>query len=91
MELFDTLPTQCIHIVHMHERVWLKYMIDKITAMRTTHFFWLIFNRGYACAMILHTRTGQLLPQLLMVQLDTLSTQCRHIEQMHEGVCFQTN
>ena len=28
----------------------------------------------------------QLLPQLLMEQLDTLPIQNRHIEQMHEGV-----
>ena len=28
----------------------------------------------------------QLLPQLLMEQFDTLPIQCRHIENMHEGV-----
>ena len=33
-------------------------------------FFWLIFNRGNACAMIVHTWGDQLLPQLLMEQLD---------------------
>ena len=33
-----------------------------------------------------HTRAGQLLPQLLMEQFDTLPKQCRHIEHMHEGV-----
>ena len=65
--------------------------MDKMTAMRTRQFLWLIFNRGYACAMIVHTHADQLLPQLSMVQLDTLPKQCIHIEQMHEGVCFQTN
>ena len=29
----------------------------------------------------------QLLSQLLMEQFDTLQIQCRHIEQIHEGVC----
>ena len=33
----------------------------------------------------------QLLPQLLMEQFDTLPIQCRHIEHMHEGVCFRKN
>ena len=28
----------------------------------------------------------QLLPQLLMEQIDTLPIQCRHIEHMHKGV-----
>ena len=62
-----------------------------MTAMRTRQFFWLVFNRCYACAMIVYTRADQLLPQLLMDQFVTLPTQCRHIEHMHEGVCFQTN
>ena len=30
------------------------------------------YSRGYACAMIVHTRADQLLPQLLMDQFDTL-------------------
>ena len=29
-----------------------------------------------------------MLPQLVMEQFDTLPIQCRHIEHMHEGVCF---
>ena len=36
--------------------------------------------------MLVHTRADQLLPQLLMEQFDNLSSQCRHIEHMHEGV-----
>ena len=43
----------------------------------------------YAYAIIVHTRADQLLSQLLMEQFDTLSIQCRHIEHMHEGVCFR--
>ena len=45
----------------------------------------------YAYAIIVHTWADQLLPQLLMVQLDTLPIQCRHIEHMHEGVWFRKN
>ena len=33
----------------------------------------------------------QLLLQLLMEQFDTLPIQCRHIENMHEGVWFRKN
>ena len=36
LEQFDSLPSQCRHIEHMHEVVWFKQMLlDKITAMRT--------------------------------------------------------
>ena len=43
----------------------------------------------YAYAIIGHTRTDQLLPQLLMEQFNTFLIQCRHIEHMHEGVWFR--
>ena len=43
----------------------------------------------YAYAIIGHTWTNQLLPQLWMEQFDTLPIQCRHIEHMHEGVWFR--
>ena len=46
-------------------------------------------KKGYACAIIVHTLANQLLPQLLIDQFDTLYTQYRHIEHMHEGVCSQ--
>ena len=36
--------------------------------------FLLVFNRGYACAMIVHTNAIQALPELLMDHFDTLST-----------------
>ena len=35
MEQFDTLYIQYRHIEHMHEGVWLKKKIDKMTAVRT--------------------------------------------------------
>ena len=41
---------------------------------------------AFVYALIVPLWAYQLLPQLLMKQFDTLSIQCRHIEQMHEGV-----
>ena len=41
--------------------------------------------------MIVRTEANQLLPKLLVEQFDTLPSQCRHIEHMHEGVWFRTN
>ena len=78
IEHFDTLPTQCRHIEHMHEAVWFpKSIIDKMAAMHTLTFFRLVSTkRGYACSMMVHTRADQLLPQLLMELFDTLYTQC---------------
>ena len=35
MEQFDTLPIQYRHIEHKHDGVWLKFFLDKMTAMRT--------------------------------------------------------
>ena len=40
-------------------------------------------------AMIVHTRTDQLLQQLFMEQFDTLPSQCRHIEHIHEVILFK--
>ena len=78
IEHFDTLPTQCRHIEHMHEGVLFpKSIIDKMAAMSTLTFFRLVSTkRGYACSMIVHTWADQLLPQLLMELFDTLYTQC---------------
>ena len=36
-----------------------------------------------------HTWADQLLPQLLIKQFNTLPTQCRHIEHMHDGVWYR--
>ena len=50
------------------------------------------FNIGFnAYAIIGHTQADQLLPQLLMEQVDTFPMQCRHIEHMREGVLFRKN
>ena len=57
-------------------------------------FLFVILNgflyRVYAYAMIVHTQTDQLLPQLWVEQFDSLPPLCRHIEHMHEEVCFKT-
>ena len=56
-----------------------KSITNRMTAIRTWTYFasciTLHVNRGYACAMIVHTNADQLLSQLLMDQFDTLSTQ----------------
>ena len=65
-----------------------KIIIDKLTAMRTQTIFPDCITKGYACSIIVHTRADQLLSQLLIEHFDTLPTQCRHIENMHEGVWF---
>ena len=41
---------------------------------------------AFVYAWIVPLWADQLLPQLLMEQLDTLPIQCRHIEHMHEGL-----
>ena len=46
IEHFDTLPTQCRHIEHMHEGVWFpKSIIDKIAAISTLKFFSGLFQQ----------------------------------------------
>ena len=46
---------------------------------------------AFVYAWLVPLLAGQLLPQLLMEQFDTLPIQCRHIELMHEGVWFGKN
>ena len=41
---------------------------------------------AFVNAWIVPLWADQLLPQLLMEQIDTLPIQCRHIEHIHEGV-----
>ena len=48
-------------------------------------------NMASVYALMVPSWADQLLPQLLMEQFDTLPIQCRHIEHMHEGVCFRNN
>ena len=73
-----------------------KNIIDKMAAMRTLTFFSENFDIFQACinkkGLCLFYDSAytadQLLPQLLMEILDTLYTQCKCIEHMHEGVCL---
>ena len=43
-------------------------------------------NMAFVYAKIVPSWADQLLLQLLIQQFDTLSSQCRHMEHMHEGV-----
>ena len=44
---------------------------------------------AFLYAKIVPSWADQLLPQLLIQQFDTLSSQYRHIEHIHEGVGFK--
>ena len=66
-----------------------KSIIEKMAAMGTLTFFRLDSIKKGLC--LFYDRADQLLSQLLMEQLDTLYTKCRHIEHMHEGVWFTKN
>ena len=46
-------------------------------------------NRAFVYVLMVPSWADQLLPQLLMEQVDTLPIQCRHIEHMHERDWFQ--
>ena len=46
---------------------------------------------AFVYAKIVSSWADQLLPQLLIEQFDTLPSQYRHIEHMHEGVWFQND
>ena len=78
IEHFDTLPTKCRYIEHIHEGVWSQKSIsDKMAAMRPLTFFQTCFNKKGLCLFYDRTiRADQLLPQLLMELFDTLYTQC---------------
>ena len=90
MELFDALPRQCRHIEHMHEGVWFRKNIfwqnDSSENLDNFSLIW-----AFVYALMVPSWADQLLPQLLMEQLDTLPIQSRHNEHMHEGVWFWKN
>ena len=52
-------------------------------AMRT------LTNMAFVYAYIVPSWADQLQPQLLIEKIDTLPSQSRHIEHMHDGVWFQ--
>ena len=65
-----------------------KYFFTEWQLCELRQFFRIVLQRGYACSIIVHTHADQLLSQLLIEHFDTLPTQCRYIEHMHEGVWF---
>ena len=69
----------------MHEGVWLTKNIND-NYENLDKFFQIVLQRG--CSIIVLTRADQLLSKLLIEHFDTLPTQCRHIEHMHEGLWF---
>ena len=77
MEQFDTLThTTGTLDICMKKFDNIKITFDKMTTMRaSTIFFWLVSNKGYAYAMIVHTGADQLLPQLLKEHFETLPSQ----------------
>ena len=75
IEHFDTSPTQLN--ICMKEFGSQKSIFNKMAAMSTLTFFRVVSTkRGYAFSMIVHTRSDQLLPQLLMELVETLYAQC---------------
>ena len=50
-----------------------------------------IIFKVFVYALTVPSLADQLLPQLLMVQFDTLPIQYRHTKHMHEGVWFRKN
>ena len=90
MEQFDTLPRQCSHIEHMPEGVWFrKNNFWQNDSCENLDNFSLIL--AFVYALMVPSWADQLLPQLLKEHFDALPRQCRHIEHMHEGVCFRKN
>ena len=88
MEQFDTLPIQYRHIEHMHEGVWLKKRLDKMTAMRT----WTIVHLYAFCICMDSAFLGRSTPTTAFDgAIHTLPLQCRHIEHMHQGVWLGKN
>ena len=54
-------------------------------------YYSLWFQMCFVYAQIVHMHANQLIPQLSMKQSDTLPTQYRHIEYLHEEVWCQKN
>ena len=48
--------------------------------------FCFLLNKRYVCDVIVYEWANQILPQILTEQSDTLFSQCRYIEHLHEEV-----
>ena len=65
IEHFDTLPTQCRHIEHMHEGLWFpkaNYSNDKMATMRTLTFFQACLNKKVLSLFYGSAYTGRSTP-----------------------------
>ena len=64
-----------------------KFDAIKILFDKMQHFFvTLLLSKGFVSAQTVHARGNQLVPKLLLKPSDTLHTQCRYIEHLHEEV-----
>ena len=68
MEQFDNLYIQYRHIEHMHEVVWLNFLLTKLQLRELRQFFTYM---AFVYAWIVPLWADQLLPQLLMGQFDS--------------------
>ena len=84
-----------IMILCIHNRDTLKICLKKFDAIKIHFdkslnlaicFDTLLLNKGFVTAQIVHAQGNQLVPELLLKPSDTLHTQCRHIEHLHEEV-----
>ena len=92
MKHLDTLHTQCRHIGHLHEQVWChKSIFWQNDSVLNLAIFTLLFNKGFVSAQVVYARGNKLTPDLLLKPSDTLHTQCRQIEHLHEEVWWHKN
>ena len=67
----------------------LKYLWQNDSVLNLAIFNTLLLNKGFVSAQVVHARENQLVPELLLKLSDTLPTQYRHIEHLHEEVLCQ--
>ena len=89
-EPFDTLPSQYIHIGHVHEEIlfWKSIFLTNLQLCELRQFLCIVFNMG---SVVVAIRADQLLPQFLMEPFDTLPSQYRHTGHVHEEILYWKN
>ena len=92
LKLFDILHTQWRHIEPLCEELWCQkinfWQNDSVLNLATfwTLFFLIrVFVVVFFCAQV-HARGNQLVLEFLLTPSDTLRTQCRYIDHLHEEV-----
>ena len=87
LEPFDTLSPQYRHIGHVHKVIlfWKNNFLTNLHLCELRQFLCIVFNMG---SMVVPIRADQLLPQFLLEQFDTLTSQYRHIGHVHEEILF---